>query len=206
MSELNGKYVNEENYQKNKKRIKKLGVVLLVLGAILSIIGAGLLIAGISKSFNMSANFNGDTHGFGSSTGLIIGGFLLIACGSSLLIYGVYATFFAHARDISSYVASSTLPVASDVVNYVATDIAPPINKGIGNLAESISSGISRGINKGKTSNARICPNCQTQNEVEDKFCKNCGADLLTKKVCASCGKELDKDEKFCGNCGTKVN
>jgi class 3 adenylate cyclase/tetratricopeptide (TPR) repeat protein len=48
-----------------------------------------------------------------------------------------------------------------------------------------------------------ICSNCETENPVGTKFCKECGTRLGL--VCASCGNALLPDAKFCSECGTNV-
>jgi class 3 adenylate cyclase/tetratricopeptide (TPR) repeat protein len=47
------------------------------------------------------------------------------------------------------------------------------------------------------------CPKCQTENRVDKKFCRECGAELLL--VCPNCGTALGPEDKFCGDCGQKL-
>jgi len=47
------------------------------------------------------------------------------------------------------------------------------------------------------------CPNCQTLNPNEAKFCMNCGNSLNI--ACNQCGKENPPQAKFCINCGSKL-
>lgn len=58
------------------------------------------------------------------------------------------------------------------------------------------------------------CSNCNNPVGKDDKFCKNCGADLSEvvyeddNKIiyhCDTCGIEIPSDYKFCKNCGSKV-
>jgi hypothetical protein len=44
------------------------------------------------------------------------------------------------------------------------------------------------------------CPNCQTQNPVTRKFCRECGSKLLL--ICPQCSFENLPGDKFCGECG----
>jgi len=44
------------------------------------------------------------------------------------------------------------------------------------------------------------CPQCQTDNRTERKFCAACGAAL--ERTCAGCGFKNDLSDKFCGGCG----
>ncbi len=45
------------------------------------------------------------------------------------------------------------------------------------------------------------CPSCQTANEADSRFCKECGTALS--RACPSCGRAADADAKFCAGCGT---
>ena len=44
------------------------------------------------------------------------------------------------------------------------------------------------------------CPKCQTENPETNKFCRECGINLLN--VCPHCGTEVLPQDKFCGHCG----
>jgi hypothetical protein len=44
------------------------------------------------------------------------------------------------------------------------------------------------------------CPNCRTENQEIQKFCKECGTKLLL--VCPDCRFENAPGDKFCGECG----
>ncbi len=47
------------------------------------------------------------------------------------------------------------------------------------------------------------CPNCQTENPANAKFCLNCGTALMQR--CSNCQAELPSGAKFCMNCGQPV-
>ena len=47
-----------------------------------------------------------------------------------------------------------------------------------------------------------ICPNCQTANPGNARFCMNCGYALETSENCPNCGTALLPGAKFCHNCG----
>lgn len=54
------------------------------------------------------------------------------------------------------------------------------------------------------SSNAQVCPNCNSTGWKEsDKFCGICGNPLVTK--CPKCGKENSKRSNFCTQCGAKL-
>ena len=44
------------------------------------------------------------------------------------------------------------------------------------------------------------CPQCQTENRADRKFCSSCGAAL--ERACPSCGFKNLASDKFCGGCG----
>ena len=187
---MNGKYVNEENHQKVKGKLKKVGKILLGIGIVISIAGIILLILGF-------ANF-GDFSSNNDMVMFIVGGFLF-AIGFAMLGFGFHATFLAHTREISSYTATSVAPVLKETTEY----IAPTINNTVGGMAESISEGIASGKAKGKAE-AIICQDCGEKNEAGSKFCSNCGKSLDTAKYCVNCGKKIENDDKFCPHCGQK--
>src|SRR5262245_63648691 len=46
-----------------------------------------------------------------------------------------------------------------------------------------------------------ICPNCQTPNAANAKYCENCGQPLA--RVCENCGATNPPGARFCNQCGT---
>ncbi len=210
MADLNGKYVNEENHQKVKSKLKKLGIILLIAGAICLAVGVVLLVVGISKFGTHSVNnpqsmFSGSM----SSMAMFIFGGLLLAAGLGMLSYGLYATFFAHARDIASYGASTVLPVVNDAAHYVADNTAPAVGKGLSSVVEpvvsSIADPIAEAVTKTKANTKPVCPKCGAQVAKTAKFCKNCGEALQKENICPNCNAKLEDGAKFCENCGHKV-
>lgn len=50
------------------------------------------------------------------------------------------------------------------------------------------------------------CPNCDAWNNVNNKFCGNCGAKLgEPKNYCPNCDRTFNGGENFCTECGTKL-
>jgi len=47
------------------------------------------------------------------------------------------------------------------------------------------------------------CPKCQTENPEGKKFCRKCGARLIT--LCPVCNSEILPGDEFCGDCGTDL-
>ncbi len=49
------------------------------------------------------------------------------------------------------------------------------------------------------------CPHCQALNDINAKFCGECGKNVQTQKVpCISCQVAINADTKFCGECGAQ--
>ena len=48
-----------------------------------------------------------------------------------------------------------------------------------------------------------ICPNCQTDNRDEAKFCNECGAKLEI--ICPECSNHNRAGSKFCDECGNNL-
>lgn len=51
--------------------------------------------------------------------------------------------------------------------------------------------------------NEIICPNCNSPNNKDTKFCGNCGSPLTA--TCPSCGASVGLDTKFCSQCGNPM-
>jgi rubrerythrin len=49
------------------------------------------------------------------------------------------------------------------------------------------------------------CPSCGAEVAAGQKFCGECGTNVLAKPKCPSCGAEATPGTKFCGECGTKL-
>jgi len=47
------------------------------------------------------------------------------------------------------------------------------------------------------------CPECNSEIQAEDKFCRECGAKISP--ICPNCGREVSHKDKFCPECGTKL-
>jgi membrane protease subunit (stomatin/prohibitin family) len=50
------------------------------------------------------------------------------------------------------------------------------------------------------------CPNCGVNIPSNQKFCSECGHNMAQEKVCPSCNVENDPNNKFCKNCGRKIS
>ena len=51
-----------------------------------------------------------------------------------------------------------------------------------------------------------VCPNCQTDNPVSNKYCGNCGVALDgSMKFCDGCDSYCSSDANFCASCGKQL-
>lgn len=51
-----------------------------------------------------------------------------------------------------------------------------------------------------------LCPNCNTEVGVGQKFCFECGTKIPQEKSCPQCGTVLPAAMKYCGECGFNFN
>ncbi|HKX36763.1 MAG TPA: zinc ribbon domain-containing protein, partial [Rhizorhapis sp.] len=47
------------------------------------------------------------------------------------------------------------------------------------------------------------CPQCQTENRADRKFCASCGVAL--ERACVACGFKNALSDRFCGGCGLSL-
>lgn len=145
----NKKYLNEENYQKNNKKVKKVGKILLIIGIITLVISFIILVLGF---MGFGSSFTGGIgepskmakNAFSGMALLALGGvinsvgFLLAAAGGIIL-------FVAHRREITAYGVQQVMPVATEGIE----KITPTVANAAGSIAESISKGIENGKKNG---------------------------------------------------------
>lgn len=149
----NKELLNEETYQKNNQKVKKVGKILLIVGAIVLALGAVFLILGFAKfgntatesismrEFNMEAT---TSKAFGSIGLVAVGGFLNFI-GWGLAIAGGIMMIISHRREIKAYTTQQVMPIAQEGINKMAPTV--------GNAAKEIAKGIKEGINEADNKN-----------------------------------------------------
>lgn len=126
-------YLNEESYQKVKKGVNKVGIVMFVIGILMVIAGIALVLIGF-----LSFGKDGGHSNFAMFT---IGGFVLVF-GFAIAGFGGQALFIGHAREIQAFAAQQSMPVAKEGIEKMAPTI--------GEAAKEISKGVAEGIEEGK--------------------------------------------------------
>ena len=141
-------YLNEEHYQNNSKKLKKVGKILLILGISASVVGSLFIIIGVfvlgntavssiaSQSINDSSTVRGSLGGFGLAA---LGGFI-DSIGFPLIIAGGVTMFIGHRREITAFTVQQTMPVAQEGIEKMAPTV--------GSAAKEIAKGIKEGINE----------------------------------------------------------
>lgn len=107
----NKEYLNEEQYQKNKKKFNGIGTILLIIGGIMVLFG-----------FIMSFGFHK------------LGFFIFAVIGMVLVGFGVQAKMLGKGREISAFFAQQQIPVAKEGIEKMAPSVgvaAKEIAKGI---------------------------------------------------------------------------
>jgi len=114
--------------------------------------------------------------------------------GMICFVLGSAATRFGFKGALARYTAAEYAPVVSDTANYVARGASEGIRE--------VSSAIAEGI-RGEAQTP--CTDCGTPNDVDARFCDNCGKAMITSIECAACHEENDADAKFCKACGESL-
>ncbi len=165
--------INDPKHNKTKKIFKILGVILTTLGACLIIIG-------LIDFFTAMSNLGSPNFFW-----CLFVGFIVLGIGLKLCHLGFM-------KQMTSYVASQTVPVAKDSINYLAS-----------NTKESLSEAANSISNSMKNGNQIRCINCNALNNSDAKFCQNCGKQLI--KLCPKCNKANNLTASYCDNCGTRL-
>ena len=135
---------------------------------------------------------------------LLVVGFLLLATiilgiiGIPLIFVGGVMTMYGYMGKVARYTAGEMAPVAKDTFNYVATES----KEGVTAVASAIGEGLAAG---GESKESIRCHKCNSVQDIDAKFCDDCGTALLKSKPCPNCNELNDADAKFCDNCGDKL-
>ena len=154
----------KQNHAKIKRKLKIIGISVLVVAITFTLIGFINFFTAFSARKQPTL-------------------FWCTFIGLPLLGVGLGITVQAFRREISQYTAQECIPAAQTFLEGVTHAAA--------------------GLAKEITSPAPVVCACGTENDQDDKFCKNCGAPLS--ETCPHCNERLDPDSKFCTNCGKEL-
>lgn len=85
----------------------------------------------------------------------------------------------------------------------MGTMLGTGMGTSMGNIARETVQNID--MEQTKKSDVKICKICNSQNNIEAKFCLNCGEKFEQANICPDCGATLAEGAKFCMNCGKKL-
>lgn len=111
----NKQYLNEEKYQKNKKKLNGTGTILLIIGGIMVLFG-----------FIMSFGFHK------------LGLFIFAVIGMALVGFGAQAKMLGKGREISAFFAQQQMPVAKEGIE----EMAPTMGKAAKEITKGIKEGL----------------------------------------------------------------
>lgn len=146
-----GKYLNEENYQKSRSKLRFVALTLIILGIIALIASIILIILGFSNmgtsvvngfsNLESGANHTGIVVGMTKTFGLTSAGFFIGFIGFLLIIIGAFILTIASRREIIAFTAQQTLPVEREMIDEMTPTVA--------NSAEKVAGHIAKGVKKG---------------------------------------------------------
>ena len=140
----NNKYLNEEQYQQNAKKLKRIGKITIIVGILLLVLGVIFFVLGFSQfgkaSVASETMINPDkaAEGVFGSFGLLFLGGTLDSLGFFVTAIGIGITIIAHKREITAFTTQQVMPVAKEGIN----EMAPTIGNAAGEIAKGIKEGL----------------------------------------------------------------
>ncbi len=155
------------NHEQKKKKIKRIGKILLIVGGILSIVGIGSFFMAVAGG------------GFPSLFFLAFIGFPMVGFGGMLTSVG-------YKREIGKYMKDESMPIIKEAYDDLHPEIKDMVSliKGEDSDIECTYCGTKNDYN------ARYCKSCGR--EIKDIRCPHCGSLIdVDSNYCSSCGKEI---------------
>ena len=169
----------EAAHQRTKRRLRMIGLPMLVIGGCCLLIGTG--------EFFLMDRFPRY--------------FFLNFVGMPLVFFGAVLTLHSYAREMIRYSAAEAAPVQKDVINYMAAGTQGAVKT----LATAVGSGLREGMHGAAGTGAgaeQACTQCGAEQPADAKFCDQCGTPLAAQKLCQACNAVNDADARFCCGCG----
>jgi hypothetical protein len=145
----------DPGHSTSRQFLRMLGPTTAALGLLLTVIGFGSVLSSIGSSEPPRY-------------------FWCAFIGMPLLFIGTAMSMFGFLGSFTRYVSGEAAPVQKDTFNYLAHGT----REGVKTLASAVGEGLAEGI--GKDSQAlKRCLSCDHENDMDAKFCKNCGSSLI---------------------------
>lgn len=118
-------------------------------------------------------------------------------------VAGGAMTQAGYAGKMTRFYAQELTPPVVDTIKYAAEGTRESVRQIAGAIGEGLKDVV------GDSGNAAVrirCHKCNHENEMDAKFCSNCGAALTKSRACPSCKELNDPDARFCDNCGQAMS
>ncbi len=188
-------YLNEEEFQKNNKKVKTAGTIVMIIGLCLVCAAIFVLISASQMETSISENSNPDISGlfdvdsqesalswFESTTqsmgaksearsaqmGRQTLGLFMLLPGIFITIVGCMIRFaVGNQTNIMAYQTQQVMPIAQEKIEKMAPSM--------GTAAKEIAKGIKEGLSD---DNATYCKHCGSLIDADSNFCNKCGKQL----------------------------
>ena len=170
--------INDPKHQQTKTNLRIAGFILVGIGGMLTLVA-------IIDFFSAAGGFEPPKL------------FFLAFIGIPLLGIGGVCLKMGYMKEVASFVASQTAPVATDTFNYVVDNTSDSIAKAAGKIKDKLNN------DKQEKPQRKICRHCGLDNDFDASFCRGCGKPL--NRSCPNCGNEVNDTDKFCDSCGAKL-
>jgi len=88
------------------------------------------------------------------------------------------------------------MSIISNIIRRIKNSLRRSVeNKALETAEKGIKATVNGVINR--------CPECHKTIKENDRFCPECGAEIV--HICPECGKESPLDIEFCSHCGAKL-
>ena len=169
----------KEPYLKEDKALK---LRLRLIGKLATPIGLIALILGIVDFFSSANSMRMPQHSW------------LFFLAMPTLFISISCLSFGYMKEVNAYTASQSAPVQKGVINYMLDGTREEASKSMQQIVGAFAS---------KATSNKICSKCGAKNELQAKFCNECGVPLI--RMCPHCNTANDRDANYCDHCGKSL-
>jgi hypothetical protein len=124
--------------------------------------------------------------------------------GMPLAFVGGVMISYGYMGKVMRYYAQEAAPPIKDTFNYMAHGTSDGVKTMAGAIGQGLREG---GFGAGGAAQTQVrCHKCNALNQVEAKFCSQCGQAMAKSRPCPDCSEMNDPDAKFCDNCGRSLS